>query len=66
MSTHKLHEASTQEIGVKAAHEDHSRHEAQQDTESPVALSQARSNSSFHAQTRLVSAGQWMREVTEF
>jgi hypothetical protein len=60
MSNQKIHEAGTQEFEVNAAEEDRSQHETDSST-TRHALAQHPA-----AQTRLVSAGQWMREVTGF
>jgi hypothetical protein len=55
MNNQKTHETEAPETGLKTAQEDHSRRETYQNNESPQP-----------ATPRLVSAGQWMREVTGF
>jgi hypothetical protein len=68
MSTQKLHEAGAPETEVEAAHEDYTQHETHRGGEPFATLPDAGNSNSHHspAPSRLISAGQWMREVTGF
>ncbi|HEX8236225.1 MAG TPA: hypothetical protein VF600_09740 [Abditibacteriaceae bacterium] len=67
MNNQKIHKTGAPGSGLKTAQEDHSRRETYQNNEAVSSVSHARSSNSLQPATpRLVSAGQWMREVTGF